>query len=97
MLNKKREYKTKMELANRADKGNFASNEIVEVNLATVQSKTNGFCEMQSNLGYRYVSANGTKSVPTLQPEIYKMLVHIINNTDVTIKWLVSSIYLVKQ
>uniref|UniRef100_A0A0A9Y6R1 Sorting nexin-2 n=1 Tax=Lygus hesperus TaxID=30085 RepID=A0A0A9Y6R1_LYGHE len=30
MLNKKREYKAKMDLANRADKGNFAGNEIVE-------------------------------------------------------------------
>ncbi|CAB0010735.1 unnamed protein product, partial [Nesidiocoris tenuis] len=30
MLNKKREYKAKMDLANRSDKGNFASNEIVE-------------------------------------------------------------------
>lgn len=30
MLNKKREYKAKMELANRADKGNVAANEIVE-------------------------------------------------------------------
>lgn len=31
MLNKKREYKAKMELANRADKGNVAANEIIEV------------------------------------------------------------------